>query len=87
MVNLLLIAFLNIEMAEGSLTEQELSDQGWKLASSTSGQHLQRTLEMYRELGIETYLYKVDPVNCGDCTMCFTGEGETLFRIYIKPAN
>jgi hypothetical protein len=83
MVNLLFISIR--KMIEGLKTEQQLSEQGWTLASLSSGQHLKRTLDMYRELGIETYLYKIDPSNCRDCTKCFVETGESLFRIYIRP--
>jgi hypothetical protein len=87
MVNLLSVELVQGKMIEGSKTEQQLGDEGWTLASSSSGQHLKRTLDMYHELGIETYLYKVDASNCRDCTKCFVETGEPLFRIYIKPSK
>jgi hypothetical protein len=74
-------------MNKEPLTEEQLEKQGWKLATSSSGDHLQRTLEMYRELGIDTYLYKVDPRQCGECTICFEEGGNALYRIYVKPVS
>ncbi len=74
-------------MNEEPLTEEQLEKQGWKLATSSSGDHLKRTIEMYHELGIETYLYKVEPGKCGECTLCFEKGGEDLYRIYIKPVK
>ena len=74
-------------MSEESLSEEQLKKQGWKLATSTGGDHLQRTVDMYRALGIETYLYKVEPGKCGDCTICFEKGSEALYRIYIKPVK
>jgi len=66
-------------------TRQQLQTEGWKIASVTGGTHLKRTLEMYRELGIEVYLEKVKPEECEDCTQCFTENNEAIFRIYTRP--
>ncbi|MBM4445951.1 MAG: hypothetical protein FJ023_01190 [Chloroflexi bacterium] len=67
-----------------SKTQQRLEAEGWKIASVTGGAHLKRTLEMYRELGIETYLEEVKPEECEGCTECFTANNETVYRIYTK---
>jgi hypothetical protein len=74
-------------MNESSPTEEQLEKQGWKFATLSGGDHLQRTLEMYSELGIETYLYKVVPGKCGECTACYEQGGEELYRIYVKTSN
>jgi cation transport ATPase len=65
-------------------TKQELEVEGWKLASVTSGDHLERILEIYQELGIEAYLEEVKPEECGSCTECFTAGKETIYRIYTR---
>ena len=66
------------------LTKDELEREGWEAASITGGQHLRRTLEMYQELGLETYLEEVSPEECGGCTECYKSDGETIYRIYIR---
>jgi len=68
-----------------SKTRQQLETEGWKIASVTGGTHLKRTLEMYRELGIEVYLEKVKPEECEGCTQCFTENNEVIYRIYTRP--
>lgn len=72
-------------MGKTDKTRQQLETEGWKLASVTGGTHLNRTLEMYRELGIEVYLEKVKPEECEGCTQCFTENNEAVYRIYAKP--
>jgi hypothetical protein len=66
-------------------SQQQLEAEGWKIASITGGTHLKRTLDMYRELGIEVNLEKVEPEECGDCTQCFRENNEAIYRIYIRP--
>lgn len=56
---------------------------GWELASISGGDHLQRVTEMYRELGFEVYVEKVNPDDCTGCTECFKA-GETVFRVYKR---
>ena len=68
-----------------SKTWQQLEAEGWKIASVTGGTHLKRTLEMYRELGIEVYLEKVKPDECEGCTQCFTEDNKAIARIYTRP--
>lgn len=65
-------------------TKDELEKEGWKPASITGGEHLRRTLEMYRELGLETYLEEVSPEECGGCTECYTSGDEIIYRIYTR---
>jgi len=66
-------------------TKEELAKEGWKQASVTGGQHLQRTLQMYEELGFEVHLEEVDPNSCGHCTACFTSGSEKMYRVYTRP--
>jgi hypothetical protein len=58
--------------------------EGWKLACTTSGEHLKRTLEMYHELGFDIYTEEVTPEECGECTLCYVTGGETIYRIYSR---
>jgi multimeric flavodoxin WrbA len=71
-------------MDKAAKTPQQLEAEGWKIASVTGGAHLKRTLEMYRELGIEVYLEKVKPEECEGCTKCFTENNEAIYRIYTR---
>jgi len=54
------------------------------MASISSGEHLKRTLEMYRELGLEVYLEEVGPDQCQGCSRCFTENNEIIYRIYTR---
>ena len=62
--------------------KEQLEKEGWTQASLTGGKHLERTLEMYKELGVEVYLEEVDPTQCGVCTFCYGDGKEKLYRIY-----
>ena len=66
-------------------TREEREKEGWKLASTTSGAHLKRILEMYEEIGLEVYVEEVTPEECDGCTFCYTVGDETLTRIYTRP--
>lgn len=66
-------------------TREELEKEGWRLASTTSGAHLRRILEMYQEIGLDVYLEEVTPEECGGCTICYTVGDETITRIYTRP--
>ena len=66
------------------MDKEKMEREGWKLASTTSGTHLKRNLEMYEELGFEVYLEEVTPEECGECTICYVGGNETITRIYTK---
>ena len=65
--------------------EEELEGEGWKPASTTGGQHLQRILEMYEELGIEVHLEEINPEECEGCTTCYKEGNEIIYRIYTRP--
>ena len=65
-------------------TKEVLEKEGWRVASITGGEHLRRTLEMYEELGIETYLEEISPEECGPCTECYKSGDETIYRIYTR---
>ena len=67
--------------------KKELEREGWKVASVTGGEHLDRTLEMYQELGFEVYLEEVEPGECEGCTACYVAAGEAIYRIYTKPKD
>ena len=71
-------------MLEAGKNRRELAEEGWELASTTSGAHLRRILEMYRELGFEVYLEEVKPEECGGCTICYVAGGEAITRIYTR---
>jgi len=71
-------------LPEVSKTRQELEKEGWKLASTTSGAHLRRVLEMYQELGFDVYLEEITPEECGGCTICYVTGNEPITRIYTR---
>jgi len=74
-------------MQKVTKTKEQLETEGWKIASVTGGDHLKRTLDMYKELGIETYLEEVKPEECGGCTVCFEIGNEVIYRIYTRAKN
>ncbi len=71
-------------MQEAGKTRQELEKEDWKLASITSGAHLRRVLEMYRELGFDVYLEEITPEEGEGCTICYVTGNETITRIYTR---
>lgn len=66
------------------MDKKKMEREGWKLASTTSGAHLQRILEMYQELGLDTNLEEVTPEECGGCTLCYVAGNETIYRIFTR---
>ena len=66
------------------MDKDRIDMEGWKLSSTTSGNHLRRILEMYEELGIEVSLEKIAPEECGECTVCYTDSPEPIYRIYTR---
>lgn len=67
------------------MDKEKMEKEGWKLASTTSGEHLRRTLEMYEELGFDVYIEEVTPEECGGCTICYKAGDEAITRIYTRP--
>lgn len=65
-------------------TPEQLKSEGWKPASVSGGQHLQRTLQMYEELGIEVYVEEIDPKTCEGCTACYESGDEKMYRVYTR---
>lgn len=59
-------------------------DSNWKFACISSGEHLEKILDAYEELGIGVYLQRVNPVddNGSGCSVCFSGE--QVFRVFTK---
>lgn len=68
-----------------AMDRTKIESEGWRLASISSGEHLQRILEMYRELDVEVSLEEVKPEECGGCTDCYAVAGETVYRVYTRP--
>lgn len=66
------------------MEEKELEKEGWKFASITGGAHLERILEMYKELGFEVLMREVSPEECGGCTICFREGGEKIYKVYTR---
>ncbi|MFC1906486.1 hypothetical protein ACFLW8_00150 [Chloroflexota bacterium] len=71
-------------MSQEKKTKEELEQEGWRLASTTSGAHLRRILEMYQEIGLEIYLEEVTLEECGGCTVCYAAGDEPITRIYTR---
>ena len=57
----------------------------WQEAAISGGRHLERMLEMYRELGWEVRLEEVSADDCVECTACYETESEPIYRVYIRP--
>jgi cation transport ATPase len=74
-------------MNKAAKTLRQLESEGWQIASVSGGDHLKRTLEMYRELGVEVYLEEMKPEECAGCTRCFTDNNEAIYRIYTRPPS
>ena len=67
--------------------KKRLEKEGWTLATTTGGDHLQRALSMYEELDIETKVITLAKDICGECTKCYTDGNETAYRIYTRPKS
>lgn len=59
-------------------------EMGWEEVAIDSGDHVQRMVEMYKELDFEIYLEEVKPEDVGRCTDCYEASGEKLFRVYTR---
>jgi len=66
------------------MNREEMQKGQWILASISGGAHLERTVEMYKELGFEVYLGEVSPEDCGECRVCYDAGNETMYRIYTR---
>ena len=66
------------------MDKDTMEKEDWKLASTTSGDHLKRTLEMYHELDFDVRTEPVAPDECGDCSECFVAGNETIYRVYTR---
>lgn len=63
---------------------KEMVKMGWEEVAIDSGDHVQRMVEMYKELDFEIYLEEVKPEDVGRCTDCYEASGEKLFRVYTR---
>jgi len=63
------------------MEERALEREGWKCASITGSAHLERILEMYKELGFEVLVREVSPEECGGCAICFQ---EKIYKVYTR---
>jgi hypothetical protein len=59
-------------------------EMGWEEVAIDSGDHVQRMVEMYKELDFDVYLEEVKPEDVGRCTDCYEASGEKLFRVYTR---
>lgn len=64
--------------------EAELIACGWKLATISGGEHLERALQMYSELGFLTKLVEANHDNHEHCTVCYRIMGEPVYKIYTR---
>jgi hypothetical protein len=68
-------------------TDDQLESEGWKLASTTGGEHLKRMLAMYEELGIEVFLKKASSEECHQCTECYKDDEKDLIKVYTRAST
>ena len=66
------------------MSRGEMPEGQWILASISGGAHLERTVEMYKELGLDVYLEEVDPGECRECRVCYEAGNEAMYRIYTR---
>jgi hypothetical protein len=64
--------------------KEEMAKVGWEEVAIDSGDHVQRMIEMYQELGFEVYLEEVRPEDVKRCAECYKAIGETLYRVYTR---
>ncbi len=69
-------------MDRSDRTASELIQTGWRLATITGGDHLERALRMYAELGFSTTLVEMNPAEQEQCTLCYQSSHRPLFKIY-----
>jgi len=63
---------------------EEIMEVRWEEVAIDSGDHLQRMVEMYKELDFDVYLEEVRPEDVGRCTECYEASGEKLYRVYAR---
>jgi hypothetical protein len=74
------------------MEKEKMEKEGWHLGSISSGAHLKRWLEEYKEMGFDVYLEKIDLSkknkeeggSSSECTLCYDNEAEPPYQIYIK---
>lgn len=64
--------------------KEEMVKLGWEEVAIDSGDHVQRMIEMYQELGFEVYLEEVRPEDVDRCAECYKATGEKLYRVYTR---
>ncbi|HUU63564.1 MAG TPA: hypothetical protein VMX96_06575 [Dehalococcoidia bacterium] len=57
--------------------------QEWREIGISSGDHLNRMVQMYEELGFEVSLEEVEKVD-QQCLECYQNRGEVAYRLYVK---
>ncbi len=62
---------------------EQAEESGWKQVYTGSGAHLDRVVEMYKELGYETKLESLSLKEAEGCLECFEAD-EVVYRLYIK---
>ncbi len=62
----------------------DLAGSGWREALVSGGDHLQRALDEYLDLGFECALQEIDPSQVEGCAQCYKAEGERLFRVFVR---
>jgi len=65
------------------MNERERAKQGWREVGVSGGPHLERMVEMYKELGFEMHLEEVVPAD-QECSKCYEEEGETPYKVYVR---
>ena len=56
----------------------------WREAAMDSGDHVQRIVDMYRELGYEIRLEEVEPEDVGRCHVCYKAGDERIYRVHVR---
>jgi phosphosulfolactate synthase (CoM biosynthesis protein A) len=64
--------------------KEEMVKLGWEEVAIDSGDHVQRMIEMYQELGFEIYLEEVKPEDVDRCAECYKATDEKLYRVYTR---
>jgi hypothetical protein len=62
----------------------EVEEGGWGEAVVSAGDHLDRVLIEYGELGFECLLEGLRADDLDGCTECFKSGGEALYRVHVR---